>query len=126
MLNPVAFGCSLAVLYVLFGVLALVSPRAFQLLFNSQFFGADRGRAAPEGDSFRRVSRDVRHRGRHVMGHGIRVGLAVQSHREDVLIANQSNAGRGRAGRTWPSPRLCRRQSSRSAVGETDAAGGGV
>jgi hypothetical protein len=26
---------------VLFGVLALVSPRAFQLLFNSQFFGAD-------------------------------------------------------------------------------------
>ena len=44
MLNPVAFGSSLAVLTaalsVLFGVLALVSPRAFQLLFNSQFFGA--------------------------------------------------------------------------------------
>ena len=45
MLNRLAFASSLAVLtaalYVLFGVLALVSPRAFQLLFNSQFFGAD-------------------------------------------------------------------------------------
>ena len=45
MLNKLAFASSLAVLtgalYVLFGVLALVSPRAFQLLFNSQFFGAD-------------------------------------------------------------------------------------
>ena len=45
MLNRLAFAHSLAVLvaalYVLFGVLALVSPRAFQLLFNAQFFGAD-------------------------------------------------------------------------------------
>ena len=45
MLNRLAFAHSLAVLtgalYVLFAVLALVSPRAFQLLFNSQFFGAD-------------------------------------------------------------------------------------
>ena len=45
MLNRLAFASSLAVLtaalYVLFGVLALVSPRAFQLLFNSQVFGAD-------------------------------------------------------------------------------------
>ena len=45
MLNRLAFASSLAVLtaalYVLFGALALVSPRAFQLLFNSQFFGAD-------------------------------------------------------------------------------------
>ena len=45
MLNPFAFANSLAILtgglYVLFSVLALVSPRAFQLLFNSQFFGAD-------------------------------------------------------------------------------------
>lgn len=45
MLNQFAFAHSLAVLtatlYVLFGVLALVSPRAFQLLFNAQFFGAD-------------------------------------------------------------------------------------
>ena len=45
MLNRLAFASSLAVLtgglYVLFGVLALMSPRAFQLLFNAQFFGAD-------------------------------------------------------------------------------------
>ena len=45
MLNKFAFANSLAILtgglYVLFGVLALVSPRAFQLLFNAQFFGAD-------------------------------------------------------------------------------------
>jgi len=44
-LNRLAFADSLAVLtatlYVLFGVLALVSPRTFQLLFNAQFFGAD-------------------------------------------------------------------------------------
>ena len=44
-LNGIAFAHSLAVLtatlYVLFGVLALVSPRTFQLLFNAQFFGAD-------------------------------------------------------------------------------------
>ena len=45
MLNQFAFANSLAILtgglYVLFGVLALVSPRTFQLLFNAQFFGAD-------------------------------------------------------------------------------------
>jgi hypothetical protein len=45
MLNKLAFANSLAVLaaaiYVLFGILALVSPRAFQLLFNAQFFGAN-------------------------------------------------------------------------------------
>ena len=45
MLNQLAFANSLAVLtaalYVLFGVLALVSPRTFQLLFNAQFFGAN-------------------------------------------------------------------------------------
>ena len=45
MLNQFAFAHSLAVLtatlYVLFGLLALVSPRAFQLLFDAQFFGAD-------------------------------------------------------------------------------------
>jgi 2TM family of unknown function (DUF5676) len=45
MLNQLAFANSLAVLtaavYVLFAVLALVSPSAFQLLFNAQFFGAD-------------------------------------------------------------------------------------
>lgn len=44
-LNKFAFANSLAILtgglYVLFGVLALVSPRVFQLLFNAQFFGAD-------------------------------------------------------------------------------------
>jgi hypothetical protein len=43
MLNQFAFANSLAILtgglYVLFGVLALVLPRAFQVLFNSQFFG---------------------------------------------------------------------------------------
>ena len=41
MLNQVAFANSLAVLtaalYVLFAFLGLVSPRAFQLLFNAQF-----------------------------------------------------------------------------------------
>jgi 2TM family of unknown function (DUF5676) len=45
MLNQFSFANSLAILsgglYVLFGVLALVLPRAFQVLFNSQFFGAD-------------------------------------------------------------------------------------
>ena len=44
-LNRLALAHSLGVLtatlYVLFGVLALVSPRTFQLLFNAQFFGAD-------------------------------------------------------------------------------------
>jgi hypothetical protein len=45
MLNKLAFANSLAVLtaaiYALFAILALVSPRAFQLLFNAQFFGAN-------------------------------------------------------------------------------------
>ena len=45
MLNQFAFAHSLAVLtatlYVFFALLALVSPRAFQLLFDAQFFGAD-------------------------------------------------------------------------------------
>jgi len=45
MLNKLAFANSLAVLtvvlYVLFAVIELVSPRAFQLLFDAQFFGAN-------------------------------------------------------------------------------------
>ncbi len=45
MLNQLAFANSLAVLtaalYVLFAIIALVSPGAFQFLFNAQFFGAD-------------------------------------------------------------------------------------
>jgi hypothetical protein len=45
MLNKLAFANSLAVLtaalYVLFTILALVSPRAFQLVFDAQFFGAN-------------------------------------------------------------------------------------
>jgi 2TM family of unknown function (DUF5676) len=45
MLNTVAFANSLAVLtaalYVLFAIIALVSPRALQLLFDAQFFGAN-------------------------------------------------------------------------------------
>ena len=44
-LNTVAFANSLAVppaaLYILFVIIALVSPSAFQFLFNAQFFGAD-------------------------------------------------------------------------------------
>jgi hypothetical protein len=45
MLDKLAFANSLAVLtaalYIGFAVIALVSPAAFQLLFNAQFFGAD-------------------------------------------------------------------------------------
>jgi len=45
MLNKLAFANSLTVLtvvlYVVFAVIALVSPRAFQLLFDAQFFGAN-------------------------------------------------------------------------------------
>ncbi len=45
MLNTVAFANALAILtaalYVLFAVVALVSPRAFQVLFDAQFFGAN-------------------------------------------------------------------------------------
>ena len=45
MLNKVAFANALAILtaalYVLFAVVALVSPRAFQVLFDAQFFGAN-------------------------------------------------------------------------------------
>jgi hypothetical protein len=45
MLNRLAFANSLAVLtaglYVLFAIVALVSPRAFALLFDAQFFGAN-------------------------------------------------------------------------------------
>ena len=45
MLNRLAFANALAVLtaalYVLFPIIALVSPRAFHLLFNAQFFGAN-------------------------------------------------------------------------------------
>jgi 2TM family of unknown function (DUF5676) len=45
MLNRLAFANSLAVLtaalYVLFAVIALVSPRAFALLFDARFFGAN-------------------------------------------------------------------------------------
>jgi hypothetical protein len=45
MLNKLAFANSLAVLtaalYVLFAIIALVSLRAFPLLFDAQFFGAN-------------------------------------------------------------------------------------
>jgi len=45
MLNTVAFANALAILtaalYVLFAGVALVSPRAFQVLFDAQFFGAN-------------------------------------------------------------------------------------
>jgi hypothetical protein len=45
MLNKVAFANALAVLaaalYLLFAVVALVSPRAFQVFFDAQFFGAN-------------------------------------------------------------------------------------
>jgi hypothetical protein len=45
MLNERAFANSLAVLtaalYVFFGILALVAPRLFQVLFDAQFFGAN-------------------------------------------------------------------------------------
>jgi hypothetical protein len=45
MLNTLAFASALAALtalvYLLFTLLALVSPSAFQLVFNAQFFGAD-------------------------------------------------------------------------------------
>jgi hypothetical protein len=44
-LNQLVLANSLAVLtaalYVLLAIIALVSPSAFQLLFNAQFFGAD-------------------------------------------------------------------------------------
>ncbi|HEV8676173.1 MAG TPA: DUF5676 family membrane protein [Methylomirabilota bacterium] len=45
MLKPIAFATSLAALtaivYLVFTLLALISPAAFQLVFNAQFFGAD-------------------------------------------------------------------------------------
>lgn len=45
MLNAGAFANALAVvtavLYLVFAVLALLAPAAFQFLFNAQFFGAD-------------------------------------------------------------------------------------
>jgi hypothetical protein len=45
MLNKLAFANALAVLttvlYVLFAIIALVSPRAFAILFDAQFFGAN-------------------------------------------------------------------------------------
>jgi hypothetical protein len=45
MLNTLAFASALAALtalvYLAFTLLALVSPSAFQLVFNAQFFGAD-------------------------------------------------------------------------------------
>jgi hypothetical protein len=45
MLNRLALANSLAVLaaalYVFFAIIALVSPRAFALLFDAQFFGAN-------------------------------------------------------------------------------------
>jgi hypothetical protein len=45
MLNKVAFANSLAilsaVLYVFFAIVALISTRAFSILFDAQFFGAN-------------------------------------------------------------------------------------
>jgi hypothetical protein len=45
LLNQRAFANALATLtaalYVLFAIIAFVSPSAFQFLFNAQFFGAD-------------------------------------------------------------------------------------
>jgi 2TM family of unknown function (DUF5676) len=45
MLNKVALANSLAVvtavLYILFVLLAIIAPRAFQVLFDAQFFGAN-------------------------------------------------------------------------------------
>ena len=44
-MNKVAFATALAVLaaamHLLFALAALISPNAFRLLFNAQFFGAD-------------------------------------------------------------------------------------
>jgi hypothetical protein len=45
MLNKIAFATALAVLaavmHLLFALVALISPNAFRLFFNAQFFGAD-------------------------------------------------------------------------------------
>jgi len=45
MLNKVAFATALAFLtaamYLIFALLAIMSPKAFQVIFNAQFFGAD-------------------------------------------------------------------------------------
>lgn len=52
MLNQPAFANSLAVLtagiYAVFAIIALVSPGAFQFLFNAQFFGADVASLVPK------------------------------------------------------------------------------
>src|SRR4029450_2947712 len=52
MLNKVALANSLAVvtavLYVLFALLAMIAPRAFQVLFDAQFFGANVASPSPQ------------------------------------------------------------------------------
>lgn len=44
-MNTVAFSTSLAVLaaamHLLFALIAILSPKVFQVVFNAQFFGAD-------------------------------------------------------------------------------------
>jgi hypothetical protein len=60
MLNRVAFANSLAVLtaalYVFFAILALISTRAFSLLFDAQFFGANVASLFQEGATPPRLS----------------------------------------------------------------------
>ncbi|MBI1892947.1 MAG: hypothetical protein HYS14_02385 [Candidatus Rokubacteria bacterium] len=56
MLNPLAFANSLAVVtaafYILLRVVALVSPAAFEFLFNAQFLGARVASLLPRPPSF--------------------------------------------------------------------------
>jgi hypothetical protein len=80
MLNKLAFVNSLAVLtaalYVLFALLALVAPRVF---------GANVALLFPKVQPSGGVSRDAGPHDWHVVGRGVRVGLAVQSVREAIV-----------------------------------------
>ena len=89
MLNKLAFANSIAVLtaalYVFFAIVALISTRAFRSAIRCTILWRQCRVTLPEGSTLRRFSRDAGAYECHVMGRGLRVGVAVQSVRKEPL-----------------------------------------
>jgi hypothetical protein len=88
MLNKLAFANSLAVLtaalYVFFAIIALISTWRILSAIRC-FLWRECGVTLSERSTLRRVSRDLGAHDWHVMGRGVRVGVAVQSAGEGIL-----------------------------------------
>src|SRR5262245_63557753 len=108
-----------AVRHVFFAILALLSTRAFAILFDARFFGANVGSLLPKVQPFA-ASRNAGPHDRHVLGRGLCVGLAVQSTRGRVSghptresAARQEERRRWRSEDRWRHTRCFRKRTTR-------------